>query len=137
MLLTELTLSEAAGLIARREISPLELTQAHIDRILRVDPQVNSFITLMDESALRQARQAEEALQRGEGLSLLQGLPMALKDLFETRGVRTTAGSKVLADYLPGEDATVVKKLAAAGAVILGKLNMHEIALGVTNVNPH
>lgn len=137
MLLTELTLSEAAELITRREISPVELTQAHIDRILRVDSYVNSFITLMDESALRQARQAEDALQGGESLSPLHGIPVALKDLFQTRGVRTTAGSKVLAGYLPDEDAAVVQNLHAAGAVVLGKLNMHEIALGVTNVNPH
>jgi aspartyl-tRNA(Asn)/glutamyl-tRNA(Gln) amidotransferase subunit A len=137
MFLTELTLSEAAELIARREISPVELTQAHIERILRVDPYVNSFITLMDEYALKQARQAEEALRDGESLSPLHGIPVALKDLFETQGVRTTAGSKVLADYLPDEDAVVVRNLHAAGAVVLGKLNMHEIALGVTNVNPH
>ena len=137
MLLTELTLSEAAGFIARGEISPVELTQAHLDRILRVDPFVNSFITLMEASALKAAHQAEDALQRGERLSPLHGIPVALKDLFKTQGVRTTAGSKVLADYLPEEDAEVVRKLRNAGAVILGKLNMHEIALGVTNVNPH
>lgn len=137
MLLTELTLSEAAGYIADGEISPVELTQAHLERILRVNPFLNSFITLMESSALKAAQQAEEALQGGKRLSPLHGIPVALKDLFETQGVRTTAGSKVLADYLPEEDAEVVRKLRNAGAVILGKLNMHEIALGVTNVNPH
>lgn len=137
MLLTELTLSEAADYIARGEISPVELTQAHLDRILRVDPFVNSFITLMEASALGAAHQAEEALQRREKLPPLHGIPFALKDLFETQGVRTTAGSKVLADYLPREDGEVVRKLRDAGVILLGKLNMHEIALGVTNVNPH
>lgn len=135
--LTELTLYEAADLIARREITPVELTQAHLTRIEQVEPKLNSFITLTAEAALQSARQAEETLRRGGYHGLLHGIPIALKDLFETQGVRTTAGSKIFADLVPETDGAVVKKLKAAGAVILGKLNMHEIALGVTNDNPH
>jgi aspartyl-tRNA(Asn)/glutamyl-tRNA(Gln) amidotransferase subunit A len=135
--LTSLTLSEAAGLIASREVSPVEITQAHLNRIETIDLQLNSFITLTGEQALRQAQGVEESLQKGIRLGPLQGLPLALKDLFETRGVRTTAGSKFFADHISEHDASVVEKLRSSGAVLLGKLNMHEIALGVTNENPH
>ncbi len=135
--LTELTLYEAADLISRREITPVELTQAHLRRIEQVEPKLNSFITLTAEAALQSARQAEETLRRGGYYGLLHGIPITLKDLFETQGVRTTAGSKIFAGHVPETDGAVVQKLKAAGAVILGKLNMHEIALGVTNDNPH
>jgi len=137
MELTALTLTEAAGLIDRREVSPLELAQAHLERIELVDPRLNSYLTLMAESALQSAREAEAAQARGERLGPLHGLPVALKDLFDTRGVRTTVGSSFFKDNIPSQDAFVVRRLAQAGAVILGKLNMHEIALGVTNANPH
>ena len=135
--LTELTLYEAADLIARREITPVELTQAYLTRIEQVEPKLNSFITLTAEAALQSAQQAEETLRRGGYYGLLHGIPITLKDLFETQGVRTTAGSKIFAGHVPETDGAVVQKLKAAGAVILGKLNMHEIALGVTNDNPH
>ncbi len=137
MELTSLTLSEAAHLIAQRQVSPLELTRAHLARIDQLDPQVNSFITLTADSALRSAQDAEDALQTGRALGPLHGIPLALKDLYETSGVRNTIGSKFLAGYVPETDAAVVHMLKAAGAVLIGKLNMHEIALGVTNVNPH
>ena len=137
MELTALTLSEAAHLIAQHQVSPLELTRAHLARIDQLDPQVNSFITITADSALRSAQGAEDELQSGRVLGPLHGIPLALKDLYETRGVRTTAGSKFYAENVPEADAAVVHKLKAAGAVLLGKLNMHEIALGVTNVNPH
>jgi aspartyl-tRNA(Asn)/glutamyl-tRNA(Gln) amidotransferase subunit A len=137
MSLTDLTLSEAAQRIASREISPVELTQAFLERIEAVDPQVNSFITVTPELAMESARQAEEEIQQNGPRSPLHGIPLALKDLFETRGVRTTAGSKFFADWVPEEDAETVRRLKSAGAVLLGKLNMHEIALGLTTVNPH
>ncbi len=137
MELTSLSLSEASALLFRREISPVELTRAHLERIERLDGMINSFITVTPEQALQSARQAEQAIQHGQYRSPLQGIPLALKDLYETKGVRTTAGSKVSGEYVPQEDALAVQKLADAGAVLLGKLNMHEIALGVTNVNPH
>lgn len=137
MELNTLTLSEAAGLISRREISPLELAQACLERIARLDPRLNCFITLTPEAALQSAREAEQAIAHGGYRGPLHGIPLALKDLYDTAGVRTTAGSKFFADTVPEMDASAVQKLIAAGAVLLGKLNMHEIALGVTNNNPH
>jgi aspartyl-tRNA(Asn)/glutamyl-tRNA(Gln) amidotransferase subunit A len=135
--LTSLTLSEAADLVARREISPVELTQAHLDRTELLEERLNCVITLTPEAALESARQAEREIQRGEYRGRLHGIPLALKDLYETAGVRTTAGSRFFADYIPQADGACVERMAAAGAVILGKYNMHEIALGVTNANPH
>ena len=131
------TLTQAAALLANGEISPVELVQAFLERIQQLEPQLNCFITLTPELALQQARQAEAELRAGEQRGPLHGIPMALKDLFETAGVRTTAGSSFFAEHVPEMDAAVVQKLRAAGAVLLGKLNMHEIALGVTNENPH
>lgn len=140
--LVGLSLTEAGRLVRAREISPVELTQAHLERIARLDGKINSFITVMDEAAMQQARQAEAELARGERingqpLGALHGLPIALKDLFETAGVRTTAGSKFFSDYYPEQDAVVTSKLKSAGAILIGKNNMHEIALGLTTVNPH
>ncbi|MBN2550922.1 MAG: amidase [Anaerolineales bacterium] len=136
--LTGLRLSEAAELIARRAITPLDLTQAHLERIASLDSHLNCFITLTADLALQQAHQAGQALRRlGQPPSPLFGLPIGLKDLYETQGVRTTAGSTFFADYIPAADSAVVAKLKSCGAILLGKLNMHEIALGVTNVNPH
>ncbi len=136
-LTSALSLCEAADLIRCGELSPLDLARACLERIERLDGKLNSFITVTAESALQRARQAEEAVRRGEALGPLHGVPLALKDLYETQGVRTTAGSTFSADYVPEANAAVVDKLEAAGALFLGKLNMHEIALGLTNVNPH
>ncbi len=139
MELTKLTLSEASALLAARKISPLELTRAHLARIEKLNPQLNCFITVTADAALERARALEKGDHKGgdhKGAPL-RGIPIALKDLYETRGVRTTAGSKFFADYVPQVDGTVVEKLYAAGAILLGKLNLHEIALGVTNDNPH
>lgn len=140
--LTSLSLAVAAKLIQRRELSPLELTPAHLERIQTLDQKLNSFITVTAESALHRAKQAEDELQKGETLDgkplgPLHGIPIALKDLYETRGTRTTAGSRFFADYIPETNAVAVERLNAAGAISLGKTNMHEIALGLTNVNPH
>jgi aspartyl-tRNA(Asn)/glutamyl-tRNA(Gln) amidotransferase subunit A len=140
--LTSLGLVEAAELIRQRAISPVELTQACLKRIERLDGKLISFITVNAEQALEQARQAEQELMRSpaeasQAVGVLHGVPLALKDLFETEGVRTTAGSLFYAKYIPSEDAAVVRKLRQAGALVLGKTNMHEIALGLTNVNPH
>jgi aspartyl-tRNA(Asn)/glutamyl-tRNA(Gln) amidotransferase subunit A len=137
MELTRLTISECSELLARGEISPVELTEAHLGRIQTLEPLLNCFITLTADVAREQARQAENELQKGRRRSNLHGIPLALKDLYETRNIRTTAGSLTLRDYLPEQDATTVQMLEEAGAILLGKLNMHEIALGVTNVNPH
>lgn len=132
-----LTIHEAASLIARGELSPVELTQACITRIERLDPQLNAFITRTFEQALAQAHTAQAELRRGERRGPLHGIPLALKDLYETAAVRTTAGSKVYQDHLPAHNAFSVDRLAQAGALLLGKLNLHEIALGLTNENPH
>lgn len=133
--LTQLTLSDASELLAAKKISPVELTRAHIARIERLDRRLNTFITRTFDTALERARQLEQ--QSAHKGSPLRGIPFALKDLYETRGVRTTAGSKFFREHIPERDGAVVEKLNAAGAIILGKLNLHEIALGVTNDNPH
>jgi aspartyl-tRNA(Asn)/glutamyl-tRNA(Gln) amidotransferase subunit A len=137
MELVSLSIQEASKLIKIKQISPVELTRAHLDRIQKLDKRLNAYITLTPELALQQARQAETEIWRGDYKGPLHGIPLALKDLYETEGIRTTAGSTFFAEYIPEEDAEVVKKLKIAGAVLLGKLNMHEIALGVTNENPH
>lgn len=135
MELDQLSLTEASELLTAKEISPVELTRAYIARIERLDARLNTFITRTFDTALDRARLLEhEGDPKG---SPLRGIPFALKDLYETRGVRTTAGSKFFRDNVPERDAAVVEELNAAGAVILGKLNLHEIALGVTNDNPH
>ncbi len=135
--LTRLTISEASQLLAQRQVSAVELTIAHLEHIQKVDAELNCFITRTADLALEQARQADVELQQGARRSELHGIPLALKDLYETRGIRTTAGSKFFREHIPLQDATTVQKLYQSGAVMLGKLNMHEIALGVTNVNPH
>jgi aspartyl-tRNA(Asn)/glutamyl-tRNA(Gln) amidotransferase subunit A len=135
--LTQLTLMEAAALISRREISPVELVKAYLERISELDPQLNCFITVTPEAALETARAAEVEIGRGIYRGSLHGIPVGLKDLFETQGILTTAGCRFFSGYIPAEDATVVRKLKESGAVFVGKLNMHEIALGVTNENPH
>lgn len=137
MTLTLLTIAEAAELIASGDISPVELTVAHLERIQQVEPKINSYITVTAESALAAASKTEDQLRKGKSHRSTHGIPIGLKDLIETKDVLTTAGSIFFADNFPERDAVVVEKLTEAGAVILGKLNMHEIALGVTNVNPH
>lgn len=139
--LSSLTISEASRLIRTKQISPVELTQAYLERIDKINPLLNCFITITPEIAMQQARQVEKTISnwsKNDGLAKpLTGIPIALKDLYDTQGIRTTAGSSFFRDYIPEKDAQTVKKLKQAGAILLGKLNLHEIALGVTNVNPH
>jgi len=137
MELTSLTIHDAARFLKQKDISPVELTQAHLERIQLMDKHLNSYLTVTPELALQRARQAEAEILQGNYLGTLHGIPLALKDLYETQGIRTTAGSTFFSDYIPEADAAVVQRLKEAGAVILGKVNMHEIALGVTNENPH
>jgi aspartyl-tRNA(Asn)/glutamyl-tRNA(Gln) amidotransferase subunit A len=127
---TQLSLSEASELIRSRKISPVELTQGCLSRIERLNDKLNAFITVTADAALSQARAAEEEIQRDNWRGLLHGIPIALKDIIDTAGVRTTAGSGVFKDRIPTQDAEVVRRLKAAGAVFLGKLNMHEFAYG-------
>ena len=131
------TLSTLAKAIRKKEISPLEVTRAFLERIENHDPKINAFITLLTREALRAAQQAEKDLVRGKYRGPLHGMPFAAKDLFFTKGIRTTCGSKILADFVPRYDAAVIEKLFSAGAILLGKLNMHEFAYGTTSVNPH
>ena len=135
--LNSLDLVAAARGVADGDVSPMELTAACLERIAALDAEVNAFITVTADEAVYDAREAELELARGESRGPLMGVPIALKDLFDTAGVRTTAGSKFFSERVPDRDAAVVQKLRDAGGVILGKLNMHEWALGVTNDNPH
>ena len=130
--ITSLKLHEVAALVKRKKISPVEITRACLVRIEALNPLLNAFITVTAESALAEARQAESEVQKGMWRGPLHGIPIALKDLFDTAGVRTTAASALFKDRIPQEDAAVVQRLRHAGAVFLGKLNMHELAFGPT-----
>ena len=132
-----LTLEDAAALVRDQRVSPLELTEACLARIESVEPRLNAFITVTADVARAQAREAGNEIAAGRYRGPLHGIPVAVKDLFATKGIRTTAGSRILADWIPLEDATVVRMLREAGAVLLGKLGLHEFAYGVSSVNPH
>ena len=121
-----------AALIRTKQLSPVEMMRAYLERIDRLDGRLRAYITVTRETALAAAREAEHAVMAGGPLGPLHGVAFAVKDQFATRGVRTTAGSRLLADNVPGEDATVVARLTAAGGILLGKLNMTEFALGGT-----
>jgi amidase len=123
------SLTEVAALLRTRAVSPVELTQALLARIDRLDSTLNSYLTVLPERALEQARRAEAEIVAGNYRGALHGVPIAVKDLFDTKGIRTSCASRILWDHLPDRDATVVQRLEAAGAVILGKLNMTEFAL--------
>jgi aspartyl-tRNA(Asn)/glutamyl-tRNA(Gln) amidotransferase subunit A len=131
--MTRLTLREASDLVRRKRVSPVELTKACLTRIDRHDRAINAFITVTHEQALTVAQDMERELMRGKPRGPLHGIPIALKDNIDTAGIRTTAASGVLKDRVPTEDADVVVRLKKAGAVVLGKLNLHEFALGGTS----
>lgn len=128
--LSFLTIRQASELLRRQELSPVELIQAFLQRIEETDERLHSFITLLEDQALADARKAEAEILRGEYKGHLHGIPFALKDLYDTAGIRTTSGSKVDFDRVPTEDATTTARLKAAGGILLGKLAMHEFALG-------
>jgi aspartyl-tRNA(Asn)/glutamyl-tRNA(Gln) amidotransferase subunit A len=130
-------LGKVRELLRKKEISSRELVTFQLERLEALEPRLNAFITVTGDEALQTAQKADQAAARGENLGPLHGVPLILKDLFWTRGVRTTSGSKINADFVPSEDATVVRKLRDAGSVFLGKTNLHEFAYGVSNVNPH
>lgn len=132
-----LSIAEAAERIRRRQLSALELVEAVLARIERLNPRLNAYLTVCAEAARDAARKLERKTGRGRTRGLLEGIPVALKDNIETRGVRTTAGSKILADYVPATDAAVTQRLRRAGAILLGKTNLNEFAYGVTGENPH
>ena len=128
--LTSVTASELVGLIAGGDVSPVEVVEAYLERIDRYNAKLNAFITVTRDQAIRAARDAEQAVARGDGLGPLHGLPLAVKDQFETKDVLTTAGSRVLSDYVPDHDATVIARARDAGAILIGKLNMTQFAAG-------
>src|SRR5580704_7898005 len=132
-----MNIQETAGALRDKRVSPVELATAAISRITRLNPTLNAFIAVTADYALMRARQAEKELAAGHDRGPLHGIPIAVKDLFAMRGLPTTAGSKIFENLVPDFDCTVVERLEAAGAVILGKLNMHELAYGVTSANPH
>jgi aspartyl-tRNA(Asn)/glutamyl-tRNA(Gln) amidotransferase subunit A len=132
-----LDLTEASRAVQKKEVSPVELTRACLDRIEKLNPQFNAFITITADSALQEAQRTEAEITRGEWKGPLHGIPLAIKDLVETAGVKTTAASAVLKDYVPTADAEIVRRLKAAGAVLLGKLNLHEFAYGGSGILGH
>jgi len=131
--LTALSLAEASALIRARKVSPVELTKACLTRIERLNSVLNAFITITADSALSQAREAEGEIHKGKWRGTMHGITVALKDIIDTAGARTTAGSALFKDRVPEQDAEVVRRLRAGGAVLLGKLNLHEFAYGGTS----
>jgi aspartyl-tRNA(Asn)/glutamyl-tRNA(Gln) amidotransferase subunit A len=130
----QLTIHEARELLEARKISSVELTKDYLERIRRVDPKVRAFVTVTEDLALEQARRADEAIKAGQG-GPLTGVPLAIKDVICTRGVKTTCSSKMLENFIPPYDAAVMEKLNAAGAVMVGKANMDEFAMGSSTEN--
>ncbi|HEX2993665.1 MAG TPA: amidase, partial [Anaerolineales bacterium] len=129
-----LTIHAALEKLRGGQISPHDLVEACSRRIEQLNSKLNAFITVIDHDEVLTAQLPEDHFPASKAL---RGIPLALKDLFETAGVRTTAGSKFFAEYIPEQDAFVVEKLKRAGALLMGKTNTHEIALGVTGNNPH
>src|SRR5256886_243605 len=131
--LATLTLKQASDLLRRRDVSPVDLTQACLNRIDKYNPSINAFITVTRDQALATAREMEAEQKSGKWRGPLHGIPIALKDNIDTAGTRTTAASAVFKDRVPAEDADAVVRLKRAGAILLGKLNLHEFALGGTS----
>jgi aspartyl-tRNA(Asn)/glutamyl-tRNA(Gln) amidotransferase subunit A len=135
--LLEFDVPTLASKLRGMEISPVELTAAYLERIEQIDGKLRCYITVTAHQARAAARHAEQEILSGNWRGPFHGVPVALKDLCSTKGIRTTAGSQILAEYVPDFDCTVWNRLAAAGAILLGKLNLHEFAAGATNSNPH
>jgi len=135
--LTSLSLVDASAAVARREVSPVELTEAYLSRISALEPFLNAYVTVTPERARADAAEAEREIAAGRWRGPLHGMPIGLKDLFDTAGVRTTAGSALHRDRVPSTDSAVAARLRAAGAVLLGKHGTHEFAWGGTSDNPH
>src|SRR5205085_1332594 len=134
---TELTIAEASELLRRKKISPVELTTSCLARIEQLNPTINAFITVMHDSALDQARKAEDEIRAGNWRGSLHGIPIGLKDLIDTAGVKTTCASALFAERIPTKDAEVVRRLKSAGAVLIGKQNLQEFAYGGTSTSSY
>jgi len=135
MELYESSVQQMHELLASRKVSAEELTRSYLERIQRLDPQIKSYVTTTGELALEQARDADQRIKAGEGLTPLTGIPYAAKDSLSTRGVRTTCSSKILENYKPFYDCTAIRKLKSTGAVLLGKNNMDEFGMGSSTEN--
>ena len=131
-----LSAGQLSRLIQKKEFSPVEVVEAHLARIDALEPTLNSFITLLPDQALAAARQAEQDIQAGQYRGPLHGIPLGLKDMIYVKGVRNTSGFKALDNFISGFDATIFAKLKQAGTILLGKLNMHQLAYGITGENP-
>src|SRR5438128_10013430 len=129
-----LSLTELSELIRSRKVSPVEVTRNILERIEKRHPALNAYITVTRDVAMKSAQEAESEIQQKKWRGPLHGVPVAVKDLFDTAGIKTTAGSAVFKDRVPGQDAEVIRKLKAAGAVLVGKTNMHEFAFGGTSL---
>src|SRR5438874_3052305 len=132
-----LEITQVAALLRGRQVSPREVTRAYVERIDRLNPALNAYITVFADSVLNAAAQAEQEIAQGDYRGPLHGVPIGIKDLFDFAGVPTTMGSKILRDNVAAQDAAVVSRLKQAGALILGKHNLHEFAFGITSENPH
>src|SRR5215831_8928895 len=132
---TSLTIHELAERFRRRELTPSEVTRAYLSRIEVIDPQVKAYLTITADQALRQAADADARFKSGAPRGLLDGVPIAVKDVLCTRGIRTSCGSRILEHFVPPYDATAVARLGDSGAVLLGKLNMDEFAMGSSTEN--
>lgn len=135
--LINLTIAEAASRLESREVSSSELTEAYLRRIAELNPSVNAYVTVTGERARRDARAADAEISSGRYRGALHGIPIGLKDLYDTAGIETAGGSKILRGRVPDVDSTCARKLGDAGAVLLGKTNTHEFAWGTTTNNPH
>jgi len=124
------TIEEVSAMYRRREISPVEVMKATLARLYELEPLLNAFVTVLAEQSLAEAKQAEEIFRKGEAAGALTGIPVSLKDIFSTKGIRTTMGSRIMRDYVPDEDAYVASALREAGAIVFGKANMLEFAFG-------
>lgn len=133
--LVDLTIKELGTMFLKGEVGPIEVTKAYLDRIDRLDPKVRAYITITPEIALKQAEDAQRRFKSGEDITPLTGVPLGIKDLICTKGVRTTCASRMLENFVPPYDATVMERLNRAGAVMLGKLNMDEFAMGSSTEN--
>ena len=132
-----MTILEGAAALRARKVSSVELVSESLSRIAELNPKLNAFLTVLESSARESAARADEELARGVDRGPLHGIPIALKDVFCTRGIRTTGGSKLFENYVPDHDSAVTEKLASAGAVLVGKTGLHELAYGITSNNPH
>ena len=131
------TIKDLSKLISSRKLTCIELIEMTLDRIKRLNPKLNAFITVLEEPARKEAKHADLLIKQGRYLGPLHGIPISVKDLIYVKGVLSTSGSKILSDFVPSYDSTVIKRLRSAGAIIVGTNNTHEFACGLTNINPH